>query len=275
VSDHTPLLLDTGTPAFTGNNKPFKFELAWFHREGFDDRIIDIWRTTVKGRNSIQRWNNKLSALRRFLRGWAAKTNGDYKKKKQHFQDNICFLDTTAETRELTDEEQNKLAHSRDHLVKLLREEEIRYYQRAKARDTLLGDNNTRYFQLIANGRHRKKRIFALEDGNNKIEGLSNLKSYITNFYKGLFGDLDECQVTLDESRVDDIPQVSRRENELLTNDFTESEVREAIFSMKHNKAPGPDGFPVEFYQHFWEIIKVDLMQIFRDHREEICPFLA
>jgi hypothetical protein len=34
---------------------------------------------------------------------------------------------------------------------------------------------------------------------------------------------------------------------------------------MKHNKAPGPDGFPAEFYQVFWSLIKDDLMAMFRD----------
>ena len=34
---------------------------------------------------------------------------------------------------------------------------------------------------------------------------------------------------------------------------------------MEHNKAPGPDGFPAEFYQHFWELIKVDLLELFQD----------
>ena len=32
---------------------------------------------------------------------------------------------------------------------------------------------------------------------------------------------------------------------------------------MEHNKAPGPDGFPAEFYQHFWEVIKSDLLELF------------
>lgn len=39
----------------------------------------------------------------------------------------------------------------------------------------------------------------------------------------------------------------------------------EAIFSMEHNKAPGSDGFLAEFYQHFWEIVKTDLMHMFHD----------
>jgi hypothetical protein len=47
--------------------------------------------------------------------------------------------------------------------------------------------------------------------------------------------------------------------------EFFEKEIREAIFQMKHNKAPSPDGFPAEFYQVFWSLIKDNLMAMFRD----------
>jgi hypothetical protein len=40
-------------------------------------------------------------------------------------------------------------------------------------------------------------------------------------------------------------------------------EIHKAIFQMEHNKSPGPDGFPAEFYQHFWDVIKMDLMALF------------
>src|ERR1043165_471518 len=33
---------------------------------------------------------------------------------------------------------------------------------------------------------------------------------------------------------------------------------------MEHNKAPWPDGFPAEFYQHFWDVIKMDLFELFQ-----------
>jgi hypothetical protein len=37
---------------------------------------------------------------------------------------------------------------------------------------------------------------------------------------------------------------------------------------MEHNKAPGPDGFPLEFYQVFWDLIKDDIMSLFKEfHR--------
>jgi hypothetical protein len=39
--------------------------------------------------------------------------------------------------------------------------------------------------------------------------------------------------------------------------------VEEAVMQMKKNKAPGPDGFPAEFYQVFWDTIKDDMMAMF------------
>jgi mannosylglycoprotein endo-beta-mannosidase len=78
----------------------------------------------------------------------------------------------------------------------------------------------------------------------------------------------------LDEN-IEDIPQVSQPENEFLLAPFTEKEGREAIFSMEHNKAPGPDGFPAEFYQHFWETTKGDLMNMFHElHTGELPLFI-
>jgi mannosylglycoprotein endo-beta-mannosidase len=44
---------------------------------------------------------------------------------------------------------------------------------------------------------------------------------------------------------------------------------------MKHNKAPGPDGFPAKFYQVFWSLIKDDLMAMFRDFHNGELPLFS
>jgi hypothetical protein len=44
---------------------------------------------------------------------------------------------------------------------------------------------------------------------------------------------------------------------------------------MEHNKAPGPDGFPAEFYQVCWEIIKDDLMELFREFHNGNLPLYS
>jgi hypothetical protein len=70
---------------------------------------------------------------------------------------------------------------------------------------------------------------------------------------------------------VEDITQVSEEENNLLIRPFTKEEVRQAIFQMEHKKALGPDGFPANFYQVCWDIIKDDLMAMFTEfHKGEL-----
>jgi hypothetical protein len=58
---------------------------------------------------------------------------------------------------------------------------------------------------------------------------------------------------------------VSEEENDLLDQPFSEDEIKEAIFGSYAEGAPGPDGFPFLFYQKFWELIKGDLTNLFRD----------
>jgi hypothetical protein len=48
-----------------------------------------------------------------------------------------------------------------------------------------------------------------------------------------------ENDISLDESRIDDFPQVTKNENEILTSPFTMDEIKESVFQMEHNKAPG------------------------------------
>jgi hypothetical protein len=74
----------------------------------------------------------------------------------------------------------------------------------------------------------------------------------------------------LDEDRTD-VPQLSAKENKMLIEKFSMEEVHDAIFQMKHNKSPGPDGFPAEFYQHFWGVIKNDLMTLFESFQTGNC----
>ena len=67
--------------------------------------------------------------------------------------------------------------------------------------------------------------------------------------------------MSLDESRIEDVPQLAADENDILTAPFSEKEVFVAISRMKNNKASGPDGFPAEFYKKCCHIIKGDLLR--------------
>lgn len=51
------------------------------------------------------------------------------------------------------------------------------------------------------------------------------------------------------------IPKVSESMNEALTKVVSKEEVREAIFSIDPDSAPGPDGMTGHFFQRYWDLI--------------------
>jgi hypothetical protein len=87
ISYHTPLLLDTGTSSQQRANG-FKFELAWLLKDGFHEKVKEVWLRESKGNTSIEIWQNKIRSLRRYLRGWAKNINRTYKKEKRRFWTN-------------------------------------------------------------------------------------------------------------------------------------------------------------------------------------------
>lgn len=107
--------------------------------------------------------------------------------------------------------------------------------------------------------------IFSLMHNDQNIEGDSNIVEHATNYYKDLFGPAAPPGFAMDPTCWDEEEKVDSHDNEELCKAFSEEEIKEAIFSMEKNTAPGPDHFPVEFYQHCWEIIKGDLLLLFQD----------
>ena len=62
------------------------------------------------------------------------------------------------------------------------------------------------------------------------------------------------------------IPQVlGEAKNNFILRTIMEEEVKKVVFSMKAYKAPRPDGFPPTFFQHYWEVIKNELICATRD----------
>jgi hypothetical protein len=116
-------------------------------------------------------------------------------------------LDLQVEIAPLNDSERVELREANEVFAKLRRDKEIKWAQRAKVKHIQEGENNTKYFHLIVNGKYRRKTIFQLEQGEGTIIGQENKKNYITDFYKLLFGPPTLNTFTIDESVTNDIPQ--------------------------------------------------------------------
>lgn len=76
-------------------------------------------------------------------------------------------------------------------------------------------------------------------------------------FYQNLF---TAQQFTNPDEVVRFVPEkVTDLHNNSLCSPFTAVEVRKALFMMKPNKAPGPNGFTASFYQRHWDLLGEDI----------------
>ena len=194
--------------------------------------------------------NIKMKRFKKFFKGWGSNLFGKSRKRRSDLRVELEHLEKLEETDVLSPELYGKKVDILVELHDLLVEEEITWMQKSHANWLLKGDRNTEYFHRIVNGRRRRNTIFSLSCGDEVIEGSSNLFKHATEFYKELFGPASGNLCRLKENMWEPNEKLSNIDNFILTRPFSETEIKNALFSMKKNKAPGPDNMPIEFFQH-------------------------
>lgn len=153
-------------------------------------------------------------------------------------------------------------------LANIWGKEETTLWQRSRDRKIVDGDKNNAYFQALANHRHRKNHITELSGDNGPVYTTKEMLDVATAFYKNLFGYENKHNICLGPSFWEESDLVTQEENDQLEKNFSEEEIKEAIFGSYAHGAPGPDGLSFLFYQTFWEVIKTDFMALVRDFEE-------
>jgi len=60
---------------------------------------------------------------------------------------------------------------------------------------------------------------------------------------------------------------VSREDNFNLNKPVTKEEISEVIKDIQNGKAPGLDGFNVDFFKAYWNVVKQDILNVIEDSR--------
>jgi hypothetical protein len=117
----------------------------------------------------------------------------------------------------------------------------------------------------VANQRRRKKQIDQLEGLDGVVEDSKGMLKIAVDYYKSLFGFEEKLDMNLANDFWSEEDLVSGDQNRVLDADFSEKEVRDAVFGSYAEGALGPDGFSFLFYQHFWELVKDNFMAMVHD----------
>ncbi len=107
-------------------------------------------------------------------------------------------------------------------------------------------DRNTKFFHARAFSRRRKNKISGLRDEYGCWrDDPEELKGIMTRYFSRLFASSSEIDMAEVLEAIE--PVVSQADNEVLLRPFQKDEIRDAVFQMNPDKAPGPDGFNPAF----------------------------
>jgi len=99
-----------------------------------------------------------------------------------------------------------------------------------------------------------------------KLQTKEEIEQELTHYYKDLLTEprMDRSEAT--SKILQHIPTIiSQDQNISLTQSITLQEVEEAVMDMNPGKAPGPDGFTMNFFQACWDTVKWDLWKVVED----------
>ena len=120
------------------------------------------------------------------------------------------------------------------------------------------GDLNLAYYSKLEKLRVEENTIFALMNNSGSLVSSTNDILDVTHkFYSELYSKEPEDTDIQDQflSQVD--VKLTDEDREKLDQDFSEKELQDALLDLKKNKSPGSDGLTKEFYDHFWDKLKI------------------
>jgi hypothetical protein len=196
----------------------------------FDKLVESIWRGHVDGKRAIDRWQNRVRIFRKKAKGWSINVEAELKKRKKTLDSEYNKLDIKAETRGLSQQERNRLSQVAREFTKLWEKEEIKASQRARERNILEGDRNTKYFHAVANQRRRKITIFSVEGPAGAVNSTQEIIEVTTQYYKDLFKCEPRPNLNIEEDFFSADERLKEEEVNVLESRFTEEEIKKGSF---------------------------------------------
>eukprot|EP00253_Pinus_taeda_P024433 PITA_24433 len=148
-------------------------------------------------------------------------------------------------------------------------QEETLWKQKSRIQWLKEGEMNTKLFHRSALDRRSSNRILELKSDTGEIlKNHNEISAQLTAHFKSI---AQEPHINREKAIMDlteAIPRIiTADQNWALCRKISMEETEEAIRSMPNDKAPGPDGFTINFYKACWSTVKQDVWEAVEDSR--------
>eukprot|EP00253_Pinus_taeda_P001598 PITA_01598 len=151
--------------------------------------------------------------------------------------------------------------------ILLAKEEEWRLKSRAIWLKS--GDENTSFFHNYAKGRKSANTIWSLKDEEGRVvKSFSDLSGLGQRHFQSLFSDSGEATIGEVMRTAQCFPSFFEEdEAEELSIPVTKDEFESTMKNMGKDKSPGPDGWTIELFLHFFDLIGSEITEVVEESR--------
>lgn len=212
-------------------------------------REIETFWKNSRGNSSV---SSKIQKCRQAMSLW---------KKKRIFnaKDKINLLQTRLEWFESKPYQCRFMVNKiKRELIIAYKEEEMHWRQKSRDKWLYRGDMNSKFFHHSVKDRRAKNQLTKLKNKHGVEQRSDAAKAEVAiDYFTDLFKSSNPISYVPVFQSME--AKVTDSMNSALLSEVTKEEVREAIFSIKPESAPGPDGMSGLFFQKYWSIIGEDV----------------
>ncbi|GFY92846.1 hypothetical protein Acr_08g0012420 [Actinidia rufa] len=265
-SDHSPCIVTL----FGENDRgasPFKFFNMWVNHESFQDLVRNSWEMQDEG-TAMFRICKKLKALKGPLKTLNKVHFSHISARAEAAEEELLQAQQKLHDNAANQQLQSEIPELRSKSLKLANAEMSFCSQLAKAKFLKNSDKGTKFFHNLIKSQCAKSHIssISLEDGTRSSSHLQVSEAFV-KYYTELLGSKGVC-TRLNKDIVSKGRCLDHDQAASLIQAVTEEDIKNALFSIGEDKAPGPDGFSSCFFKKAWGTVG-------RDFSEAILEFFS
>eukprot|EP00253_Pinus_taeda_P033659 PITA_33659 len=154
-------------------------------------------------------------------------------------------------------------------LIEKEKQEEVLWKQKSRIRWLKEGEKNTRFFHNTTIQRRMHNNITHIQnEQGEKLEKHEEIEAELLNHFKKVHKEPSIHRTQAIRNITSNIPKlVIYQHNQMLLKPVYLQELDSTVKQLKARKAPGPDGFTSNFFHHFWELIRQEVLQVVEESR--------
>ena len=250
---------------------PFKFNHGWLQDPTYIKLVSDFWPLhPIDQADSLAKgFCTNLQQLKELTIEWARNKHRAETSALIHIEEEITSLTDERGLGFISEADKSHLVDLENQKQKIVKEREESTRLRSRAIWLKAGDDNTHFFHNYAKGRKVSNTIWNLPmPKGGEADTFNKLSQLGTAHFRNLYRHPPGSNLADIINIAGHFPRfVNDEESASLFDPVSLEELESTIKWFKKERSPGPDGWTIEFYIAFYEMIKLDLLQVVEECR--------